>query len=302
MSREPDSLRSIFFALAANGAIALAKLFAALHTGSHTMLAEAIHSFADCGNQGLLLLGIRHAKQPPSPDYPLGFGKAIYFWSFIVALILFSMGGLFSIYEGIHKLQSSEPMEAPWLAVGILIFAIVMEAVSLRACLREVNLVRAGKTLWGWFRETRQSALLVVLGEDVAALAGLAVALVAVLLAIATGDPRFDAGGSIGIGALLVLVAVGVGMEVKDLLIGQSVEPDLRLAIREHLEGRAEIARIFNIITLQLGPDIMVAVKAELRETESASQLIREINRCEADLKAAFPSVKWVFFEPDALD
>lgn len=302
MSHQADSRRAIFFALAANGAIAVAKLLAALYTGSTSMLAEAIHSFADCGNQGLLLFGINHAKRLPSPDYPLGFGKAIYFWSFIVALILFSMGGLFSIYEGIHKLESNEPLRAPWLAVGILVFSIVMETLSLAGCLREVNRARGRKGLWRWFRETRQSELLVVLGEDVAALAGLALALAAVLLAILTGDPRYDALGSIGIGALLVVVAAGVGAEIKDLLIGQSVEPEVRKAIREHLDGRDEVARIFNIVTLQMGPDVMVAVKAEMREQVSAAGLVRDINRCEADLKAAFPAVRWVFFEPDVAD
>lgn len=302
MSQAPDSLRAIFFALGANAAIAVAKLFAALYTGSNSMLAEAVHSFADCGNQGLLLLGIKHAKRPPSPDYPLGFGKAIYFWSFIVALILFSMGGLFSIYEGIHKLESEEPLHSPWLAVLILLFSIAMETVSLRGCLREVDRARGEKGLWRWFRETRQSALLVVLGEDVAALAGLALALVAVLLTIITGDPGYDAAGSIAIGVVLMLVAIGVGTQIKNLLIGQSVEPELRNAIREHLEGREEVARLLNLITLQLGTDVMVAVKAEMREQGSAGQMVLGINRCEADLKAAFPEVRWVFFEPDVAD
>ena len=302
MSHAPDSLRAIFFALGANAAIAVAKFFAALYTGSNAMLAEAIHSAADCGNQGLLLLGIKHAKQPPSPEYPLGFGKAVYFWSFIVALILFSMGGLFSIYEGIHKLESNEPLRAPWLAVLILLFSIAAETVSLLGCLREVNRVRGGKTLWQWFRETRQSELLVVLGEDTAALAGLTLALLAVLMTIVTGDPRYDAAGSIAIGVVLVLVAIGIGVEIKALLIGQSVEPEVRQAIRERLEGREEVERILNLITLQLGPDVMVAVKAQMREQGAAAEMIHDINRCEADLRAAFPAVRWLFFEPDVVD
>jgi cation diffusion facilitator family transporter len=302
MSHEASSLKSIFFALGANAAIAGAKLFAAVHTGSNSMLAEAIHSFADCGNQGLLLLGLKRAARPPSPDYPLGYGKAIYFWSFIVALILFSMGGLFSIYEGIHKLESHEGLESPWLAVGILVFSIVMESVSLYGCLREVNKQRGRRGLWRWFRETRQSELIVVLGEDIAALAGLMLALMAVLLAIVTGDPMYDAAGSIAIGALLVLVAVGVGAEIKGLLIGQSVEPEIRQAIRDYLENCEEIARVFNIITLQLGDDVMVAVKAEMRDVIAAADLMQDINRCEAGLRRAFPRVRWVFFEPDVAD
>ncbi|WP_133716100.1 cation diffusion facilitator family transporter [Methylocaldum gracile] len=302
MSHQADSLKSIFFALGANAAIAVAKLFAAMHTGSNSMLAEAIHSFADCGNQGLLILGLKRAKRPPSPDFPLGYGKAIYFWSFIVALILFSMGGLFSIYEGIHKLEAHEGLESPWLAVGILMFSIAMESVSLYGCLREVNKARGNRGLWRWFRDTRQSELIVVLGEDVAALAGLVFALIAVGLAMATGDPVYDAAGSIAIGGLLVLVAVGIGAEVSELLIGQSVEPEIKQAIHNHLDKCEEVAQIFNLITLQLGSDVMVAVKAKMRRVAEMNEMIADINRCEAGLKTAFPQVKWVFFEPDAAD
>ena len=155
MSAKADSLKTIMYALAANFAIALAKLGGAAVTGSSAMLAEAIHSFADSGTQGLLILGLKRAKRPPSPEFPLGYGKAIYFWSFIVALILFSMGGLFSIYEGLHKLHNPAALKAPWLAVGILVFSIVAEGLSFFACLREVNKVRHGRSLWRWFRESR---------------------------------------------------------------------------------------------------------------------------------------------------
>jgi cation diffusion facilitator family transporter len=302
MSHPADSLKSILFALGANAAIAAAKLFAAIYTGSNSMLAEAIHSFADCGNQGLLILGLKRATRPPSPDFPLGYGKAIYFWSFIVALILFSMGGLFSIYEGVHKLETHEGLESPWLAVSILVFSIAMESVSLYGCLREVNKARGARGLWRWFRETRQSELIVVLGEDVAALAGLVFALIAVGLAMITGDPVYDAAGSIAIGALLVLVAVGIGAEVSELLIGQSVEPEIKQAIHKHLDGCEEVAQVFNLITLQLGNDVMVAVKAKMRRVTGMREMIADINRCEAGLKTAFPQVKWVFFEPDMFD
>jgi len=302
MSHESGSIKSILFALGANAAIAAAKLTAAVFTGSNSMLAEAIHSFADCGNQGLLLWGLKRAKRPPSPDHPLGFGKAIYFWSFIVALILFSMGGVFSIYEGIHKLDQDTPLTLPWLAVGILVFSILMELVSLRACLQAVNHERGSQGLWAWFRQTRQSALIVVLGEDIAALAGLAIALVAILLTMVTGNPVFDAIGSIAIGVLLVGVAVGVGAEIKNLLIGESVEPQAREAMRRFLEERPEVGQVLNMLTLQMGDDVMLAVKARMRDGKSSRELIDDINRCEQAVKQAFPEVRWLFFEPDVAD
>src|SRR2546423_843873 len=210
-----DSARTVFYALGANLAIAAAKTAAAVATGSSAMLAEAIHSFADSGNQGLLLWGMKQAKRPPSADYPLGWGKAVFFWSFIVALVLFSLGGLFSIYEGWHKLAEPQALTYPWVAVAILVFGLAAESVSLRACLQEVNKLRGTRTLWRWFRETRQSELVVILGEDLAALGGLALALAAVLVAILTGDPMWDALGSIAIGAVLIVVAAGIGIEIK---------------------------------------------------------------------------------------
>jgi cation diffusion facilitator family transporter len=302
MSHEANSLKAIFFALGANGAIAAAKLFAAFYTGSSAMLAEAIHSLADCGNQGLLLIGIDRAKKPPTPDHPLGFGKAVYFWSFIVALMLFSLGGMFSIYEGYHKLDSHEGLHMPWLAVGILAFSVAMESVSLWGCMTEINKARGQKNLWRWFRETRQSELIVVLGEDLAALAGLSMALAAVLLTIFTGNPIFDAAGSIAIGLLLVFVAVVVGWEIQSLLIGQSVEPEVRKAICDFLGAREEVVHVFNTLTLQMGEDVMLAVKAEMREASSPAHLIRDINRCEEALRAEFPKLRWIFFEPDNHD
>src|SRR5438552_1124048 len=222
MSARADSVRSILYALGANLAIAAAKTVAAIATGSSAMLAEAIHSCADSGNQGLLLWGMKQAKRPPSPDYPLGWGKAVFFWSFVVALVLFSLGGVFSLYEGWHKLQQPEALSYPWAAVGVLAFGLVAETVSLRACLAEVNKVRGGRTLWRWFRETRQSELVVILGEDLAALLGLALALCAVLVTILSGDPAWDALGSMAIGVVLVVVAIGIAVEITGLLIGVS--------------------------------------------------------------------------------
>jgi len=265
------------------------------------MLAEAIHSFADSGNQGLLLWGMKQAKRPPSPDYPLGWGKAVFFWSFIVALVLFSLGGMFSIYEGWHKLAAPEPLSYPWVAVGILAFGLVAESVSLRACLHEVNKVRGRRSLWTWFRESRQSELVVILGEDLAALLGLALALVAVLVTIFTGDPMWDALGSISIGAVLVLVAAGIGVEIKGLLIGQSADPEVEARMRTLLSGRTEVEKLYKLITLQLGTSLMVAVKAKMRGA-TAGDLVAAINRCEAAMRAEFPEIQWLFFEPDVTD
>ncbi|MBE9502957.1 MAG: cation diffusion facilitator family transporter, partial [Proteobacteria bacterium] len=159
MSHGSDSLKSILYALVANATIAVAKFVAAIFTGSGAMMAEAIHSLADSGNQLLLILGLKHAKKPPTPDYPLGYGKAIYFWSFIVAIILFTLGGVYSVYEGIHKLKHPEPLASPMIAIGVLIFAIIAEGFSMWGCLREVNKVRRGRSLRRWFRESRQSDL-----------------------------------------------------------------------------------------------------------------------------------------------
>jgi len=302
MSAGADSLKSILFALGANFLIALAKTAGAVFTGSSSMLAEAIHSYADCANQGLLLWGLREGKRRPSSDHPLGHGKAIYFWSFIVALMLFSMGGLFSVYEGVHKLQAPEPISHAWVAIVILVFGIAAESVSLWGCLREVNKDRGRQSLWRWFRESRQSELLVVLAEDIAALGGLSLALAFIGLALGTGNPLWDAAGSIAIGVLLILVAVLVGIEVKALLIGQSVEERVLERMRAHLAGDAEVEGVYKVLTQQLGRDVMVAVKAKMRPVGSAAALVAAINRVEQRFRVAFPQVQWLFFEPDVAD
>ena len=299
MSHEPDSLKSIFFALGANAAIALAKILAAMFTGSGAMMAEAIHSLADTGNQFLLILGIRMAKKPPSPDFPLGHGKEVYFWSFIVALMLFSMGGLFSIYEGIHKLHAPEPLNAPFVALAVLLFSMVAEGISLWGCLREVNKERRDMGLLTWFRETRKSELLVVFGEDSAALLGLSFAGIAVVATMVTGNPVYDAVGSIGIGVLLVVIAGLVGVEVKSLLVGQGVEETVRREMIICLNQLPEVDEVLNLLTLQLGRDVMVAVKARMQPAPSCEQFVENINRCEQALREQFPQILWLFFEPD---
>jgi cation diffusion facilitator family transporter len=302
MSAQADSLKSIFFALGANFAIALSKTAGAVFTGSASMLAEAIHSFADCGNQALLIWGLKEAKRASSPDHPLGYGRAIYFWSFIVALMLFSMGGLFSIYEGAHKLHDTEPVKYAWVAVGILAFGVVAESVSLWGALREIDKERGELSLWQWFKTSRQSELLVIFGEDIAALGGLVLALGFIGLAMITGNPMWDAVGSICIGVLLVAVAILVGVEVKALLLGQSAEPQVLARMRSHLEAQPQVAQVFSLITQQLGSEIMVAVKARVRPTGSEGGLIEAINAVERSLRNAFPQVRWIFFEPDLSD
>lgn len=297
-----DSTRAIFFALGANFAIAAAKYVAAAITGSGSMLAEAVHSTADCGNQLLLLLGLKRSRRPPNLDYPLGFGKEIYFWSFVVALLLFTAGGLFSIYEGAHKLTTHEALSAPILALAVLGFSIVMEAVSMAGALREVNKIRGEQGLWEWFRATRNSELVVVFGEDLAALVGLAFAFVAVLATAVTGDPIYDALGSIAIGVLLVAVAAAVAVEVKALLVGQGVEPAVRREMLAFLEADPSVERVLQLLTLHMGPDVMVAVKARMREHPGQAALIDAINRVEASFKSRFPQAQWIFFEPDVRD
>jgi len=299
MSAKPDSIKSILYALFANLAIAIAKFVAAFWTGSGAMMAEAIHSLADSCNQLLLLFGMKQSRRPPDLDYPLGYGKSIYFWSFLVAVILFSLGGMFSIYEGIHKFQNPEPLKSPMIAVGVLVFAIIAESVSLWGCMQAVNKERLGRRLMLWFRESRSSELLVVFGEDIAALLGLVLALIAVLAAAITGNPLYDALGTVMIGVLLVVIAFLLAIEVKDLLIGQGVEIHISDKMRRFLLERPEVDQLYNLLTLQMGPDAMVAVKARMHPTGSENELLNAINRVEREFRQAFPMAKWLFFEPD---
>lgn len=294
-----DSKRAIMFALGANFSLAVAKGVATFFTGSSAMLAETVHSLADCGNQGLLLLGIRQAKAPPSPEYPLGEGKAIYFWSFLVAVMLFTVGGMFSLYEGWHKLYEPTPLKQWWWAVGVLAFGIVAEAISMRACLQEVAKARGDRGMWRWFRESRQAELVVIFGEDLAALLGLVFALVAVVLSVVTGNPVWDALGTLAIGVLLIVVAVFVAIEVKAMLIGQGIDPLRQAELRAFLEDRPEVVRVINLLTLQLGNDAMVSVHAEMTEHHDAPTLAAQIDAVEQAMKQAFPEVRFSFFEPD---
>lgn len=294
-----DSTRAILFALGANAGIAVTKFGAAAYTGSGAMLAEAIHSVADTANQLLLLLGLKRAQVAPSEEHPLGHHRVTYFYGMMVALLLFLVGGLFSVYEGLHRLRHPEPLNNAVVALAVLAVAILLESISLWGALREIRKVQAGRSFLRWFRETRQSELMVVAGEDIAALGGLALAFVAVLVAVWTGNPWFDALGSIAVGVLLIVVAIAIIIEVKSMIVGESAEPAVRRAIEAHVTARPEVRRVIRLITLQWGERIVIAVRAEMTPTASADQLVDAINRVEASLQEAFPQAHWVFFEPD---
>ncbi|HLP04453.1 MAG TPA: cation diffusion facilitator family transporter [Paludibacter sp.] len=299
MSSQNASVKSIIFALLANLGIAITKTVAAILTGSGAMLAESIHSFADCFNQVLLFVGLKATRKAPDQKHPLGHGKEIFFWSFIVALILFSMGGVFSVYEGIHKISSHEGLSNPLIAIAVLSVSMLLEGASLYGCIAQINKIKGNAGLWEWVKNSSQSELIVVLGEDMAALLGLTFALAAVVLSVVTGNPVYDAIGSIGIGALLIVISIFLAIKVKSLLIGQSAGSETNSRLMELLLSRPEVEEVFNLITIQLGSGIMVAVKARMAKTGSVDELIAGINRCEVALKKENHEVQWVFFEPD---
>jgi cation diffusion facilitator family transporter len=293
------SVRAILYALAANSGIALAKFAAAFYTGSGSMLAEAIHSTADCANQILLLIGLRQAQGAATEDHPLGTGRVVYFYAMIVALLLFFLGGAFSVYEGVHRLLHPEPLSNAFVALAVLGVSVALEAFSLWGALQEIRKIQRGKSFWRWFRETRQSELLVVAGEDIAALAGLSFAFIAVLLAVLTGNPIFDALGSVAVGLLLMVVAFLVMREVKAMIVGESAEPELRGEIRSFIEARPEVTQVISLITLQWGDALVVAVQAQMAPAKSAHALVDAINVVEDAIQTRWPAVRWVFFEPD---
>jgi cation diffusion facilitator family transporter len=295
------SLRAILYALGANFGIAVSKFVAASYTGSGSMLAEAIHSSADCANQLLLLLGMREAKRPESADHPLGHHRAAYFWAMVVALLLFFMGGAFSVYEGVERLHNPQPLANGLIAMAVLGVAVVLEAFSLAGAMREIRKTSHGKSFVRWFRESRQSELMVVAGEDIAALAGLTLAFLAVAATVVTGNPLWDALGTLSVGAVLMVIAVVVMIEVKSLIVGESVGPELRAEIGTFIAAQPEVETVFNIITLAWGERVVIAVKAKMAEAEtiSGAEMVRRINVVEARIQEKFPAARWVFFEPD---
>ena len=301
-SAQGGAARAILYAFLANGGIAIAKSVVAWITGSGSMLAEAIHSYADTGNQVLLFLGLKQSGREPDAEHPLGYGKLSYFWSFIVALMLFSVGGLFSIYEGIHKFQQPEPLSQLWLAVLVLVIAIVLETFSLLGCIREINIIRADRPFREWFEHTRSSELVVVLGEDIAALLGLVLALIFVSLAGITGNPVYDAIGSMCIGVVLIFISVFLTLRVRSLLVGRSADPMIQDSINEIISEQENVLEVFNAITMQFGPDTVLAAKIRLKPGISIDSAVDDINELERKLKQRVPGLKWCFIEPDVTD
>ena len=293
----------IFRALAANGAIAISKGVGAAITGSAAMLAETLHSLSDCINQLLLLLGIRQAKKPPTEKYPLGRGREMYFWSFMVAMLLFLGGGAYSIYEGVHKIKHPSPVDNPWLAIGILGGGLALELWSMAGAMKAVNERRGDRPILKYLRETKDSDLVVITGEDFAACVGLALALGAVALAMVTGNPVWDAIGTLGIGAVLVGVAVFLAVEVKSLLVGEAADPTLTKQIWDAADDDPCIEKVLKAITLQQGPgEIMIALKLKMKAGMTGEQMVEAINKFEVRLQAQIPEIKWSFVEPDSTD
>lgn len=297
-----STARAILYAFLANFGIAIAKTWAAWLTGSGSMLAEAIHSYADTINQVLLFLGLKLSLRPADEEHPLGYGKLSYFWSFVVAILLFSMGGLFSIYEGVHKLNNPEPLSQVWIAIVVLLLAMVLEGVSLFGALREIRKLRGKRSLRHWLKHTRNSELVVVLGEDVGAQLGLIFALGFLTLAEITGNPVYDALGSICIGAILIVISVFIAWRIGSLLVGRSAEPDIQNAIAEIIAEQDDVEFVFNIITMQFGPDTMLAAKIKMRSDMTIDEAVASINALERKLKARVPKLKWCFMEPDNAD
>ncbi len=295
------SRKAIFAAFFANLGIAISKFIGFLITGSASLLAETIHSAADTGNQLLLFFGGQRARKSATPEHPFGYGRERYFWSFAVALVLFSMGGMFALYEGIQKFRDPHEVENLGVAVAILVVAIGLESFSLRTAVKESNHVRQpGTSWWRFIRGTKQPELPVVLLEDVGALVGLFFALAGVLTAHFTEDARWDAVGSISIGILLVVIAIVLAVEMKSLLIGESASADVREAIVTAIESSAHVDQLIHLRTEHIGPDeILVGAKVEYASSLSADDLVAAINATEDSIRAAVPDATVIYLEPD---
>ncbi|MBW9121303.1 cation transporter [Microbacterium trichothecenolyticum] len=293
--------RAILAAFLANMGIALAKFIAWFLSGSASMLAEAIHSVADSGNQLLLMLGGRQAKKKADREHPFGYGRERYVYAFVVSIILFSVGGLFSIYEGVEKLTHPHELENAWIPIAVLVVAIVLESFSLRTAIRESNHVRARGQSWVSFvRHAKAPELPVVLLEDIAALTGLVFALFGVGMTVITHNPVFDAIGTLMIGTLLILVAITLGVETKSLLVGEgATEADHDRIVDAIVDG-PEVEKIIHIKTLYLGPDeLLVAAKLGLASDAPLVHVAADIDRVEARVRAAVPAARVIYFEPD---
>jgi cation diffusion facilitator family transporter len=294
------SRRAIIAAFLANLGIAISKFVAFALTGAASMLAEAIHSLADTGNQGLLMLGGKRSRRPADDVHPFGYGTLRYFWAFVVALVLFSVGGLFAIFEGIDKLRHPHQLEDPRIAIGVLLVSVVLEAFSLRTALHESKAERRGRSILQFVRKTKIPELAVVVLEDIGALVGLTFALAGVVLASVTDAARWDAAGSLAIGVLLVAIAILLAIEMASLLVGEAAAPDVIDRMRVILGAHPQVTRVIALRTQHVGPDdIMVNTKLEFDPTLTVARLADVVNEIEAELRAAIPKAHTIFIEPD---
>lgn len=284
----------------ANLGIAATKLIAALLSGSGAMLAEAVHSFADTANQVLLLIGGRRSTKAADDEHPFGYGRARFLYGFLVAIILFTVGGAYSIYEGVHKLQHPEPLDVPWLPIVVIVISMVLEGFSFRTARRE-SLPFKGSGSWiSFIRRAKAPELPIVLLEDSAALTGLFFALLGVGLTILTGNPVFDSIGTLFIGALLIVVAVILGIETKSLLIGEGASPENRATIRDVINANPTVESLIHMKTLYLGPDeLMVAAKVAFPKATRLVEIATAIDALEADIRAKIPAARVIYIEPD---
>ena len=294
------SRRAIVAAFLANLGIAIAKLVAWSVTGASSMLAEGVHSMADTANQALLLLGGSRARREATTEHPFGFGRERYFWSFVVAVVLFMLGSVFALYEGFAKLRHPHALESAGWAVGVLLVAIVLESFSFRTAIREADPLREGRSWWAFVRHAKSPELPVVLLEDLGALLGLLIALTGVSLVVVTGDPRFDAFATLGIGLLLGVIAVVLCVEMKSLLIGEAASPRQRLEIRDGLEGTPEVRRLIHLRTLHIGPEeLLVAAKVELDPDLDFAAVAAAIDHAESRVRERVPIARVIYLEPD---
>jgi cation diffusion facilitator family transporter len=293
--------RAIVAALAANLGIAVTKFAAFLLTSSSSMLAESIHSLADSGNQLLLLVGGRRAGRAATPANPFGYGRERYVFAFVVAVVLFSVGGLFALYEGYHKVHHPEPIDAwQWVPLLVLLVAIGLESYSFRTAIQESNQVRGALTWPQFIRRAKAPELPVVLLEDFAALIGLVLALLGVSLTLVTDDGVWDGAGTIAIGLLLVGVAVVLAVETKSLLLGEGATPEALDRISAALVDDPSVVRIIHMKTMHLGPEeLLVAAKIAVADTDSAADVARAIDAAEARIRAAEPLARMIYLEPD---
>jgi cation diffusion facilitator family transporter len=292
--------RAVLAALIANVGIAVAKFVAFAVTGSASMLAEGVHSVADSGNQVLLLVGGRRSRRAPDAEHPFGYGRVRYVYAFIVAVVLFLVGGLFSVYEGWHKFTHPEELSSPVVAFVVLFIAIGLEAFSFRTALVEANKSRGPHSLLGFIRRARQPELPVVLLEDFGALVGLVFALVGVSLAVLTDNPRWDGLGAVAVGSLLVVIAVFLAVEMASLLVGEAALPEQTAHVRQALESTIGVERVIHVRTLHTGPDeLLVGAKIAVLHDTMAASVARTIDDAEASIRAAVPTARWIYVEPD---